>query len=178
MWKFLLAASGESSTDAKRRAAELDALFIDLKAALSQSAADTIVAQIWQAWMLSGDASIDALVARAVDNMRMSNLASALAILDEVVRRAPEYAEGWNKRATVLYMLEEYDRSLADCERVLALEPRHFGALAGQGLIAIAREDYAAALRAYRRALAVNPFLHERDAIIPALEKRAGEKRI
>jgi tetratricopeptide (TPR) repeat protein len=98
-------------------------------------------------------------------------------MLDEVVKRAPEYAEGWNKRATLLYIMGEYDRSRADCDEVLKREPRHFGALAGMGLIAIAQSDYKAALAAYRRALAANPYLKERDEIIPALVKKVeGEK--
>ena len=162
--------------DARRRAGELDARFIDLKAAASQTDGDRIVAEIWQLWLKSGDTEIDALVDRGVANMQFGNLASALAIFDDVVRRKPEFAEGWNKRATVLYMMDEYDRSLADCAEVLAREPRHFGALAGMGLMALARDDAKAALAAFRRALAVNPYLHERRELIPELERRAGER--
>ena len=161
--------------ETRRRAAELDARFIDLKAATSQDAADKIVAEIWQLWLKSGDAEIDALVDRAMTNMRLSNLPAALAILDDVVKRKPDYAEGWNKRATVLYMLDENDRSLADCAEVLVREPRHFGALAGMGMIAIEQGDPRAALAALRRALAVNPFLRERNGLIPELERRLGE---
>jgi tetratricopeptide (TPR) repeat protein len=167
-----------SSIEAKQRAAELDALFIELQSATSQSIADRIVVDIWKHWLKSGDATVDALVEQATMNMRIGNLASAVAILDQVVKQEPGFAEGWNKRATLRYMMGQHARSAEDCAKVLALEPRHFGALAGLGLIAIAKEDFAAALAAYRRALAVNPFLNERDTIIPALEKRAGEKRL
>jgi len=73
-------------------------------------------------------------------------------------------------------VLDEYDRSLADIDKVLALEPRHFGALAGRGLIHIAKENYRAALDDYRRARAVNPFLQGAAAMIPALERRIGER--
>src|SRR6476646_8072318 len=93
--------------------------------------------------------------------------ALAMPILDDIVMRAPDWAEGWNKRATVLYILGEQDRSLADIEHVLALEPRHFGALSGIGLIRIAKGQPREALAAYRRALAVNPFLKERLELIP-----------
>jgi tetratricopeptide (TPR) repeat protein len=102
----------------------------------------------------------------------------ALPILDDIVAQKPDWAEGWNKRATVLYLMGEYDRSLADIDRALALEPRHFGALAGIGLIRIEKGETREALAAFRRALAVNPFLRERYGIIPALEKELGEKPI
>jgi tetratricopeptide (TPR) repeat protein len=90
----------------------------------------------------------------------------------------PDWAEAWNKRATARYLAGEHERSLADIDRVLALEPRHFGALAGMALIHIARGQYREALAAYRRALAVNPFLKERFELIPALERMVGEKPI
>ena len=96
-------------------------------------------------------------------------------MLDDIVARAPDWAEGWNKRATVLYLMGEYDRSLTDIDRVLALEPRHFGALAGMGLIRIEKGETREALAAFRRALAVNPFLRERFGIIPALEGAGRE---
>ena len=102
----------------------------------------------------------------------------ALPILDDIVARAPQWAEGWNKRATVLFLLGEYDRSLADIDRVLALEPRHFGALAGLGFIHMNQGESRQALKALRRALAVNPFLKERHGLIPALEKETGEEPI
>ena len=81
-------------------------------------------------------------------------------------------------RATAFYLAGEHDRSLAEIDRVLVLEPRHFGALVGMGLIRIARGQYREALAAYRRALSVNPFLKERFELIPTLEPMVGEKPI
>ncbi len=104
--------------------------------------------------------------------MRTGAHERALAILDRIVTMAPDFAEGWNKRATVLYMLDRHDKSLEDIAKVLKLEPRHFGAIAGSGLIAIARNDWKTALAAYKRALAINPFLKERFELIPALEQK------
>jgi tetratricopeptide (TPR) repeat protein len=135
-----------------------------------------MVAEIWNLWLQSGRPEIDAAMQQVVDLMGNGLSTLAMPVLDDIVARAPGWAEGWNKRATVLYVLGEHDRSLADIERVLALEPRHFGALAGIGLIRIAKGEHRAALAAFRRAPAVNPFLKERFGLIPALEREVGEK--
>jgi tetratricopeptide (TPR) repeat protein len=165
------------SEDAPARARQLDDLFARLKAVKSQEDGDEIVAQIWKLWQQSGSPELDAAMQQAVLVMGQVP-ALAMPILDDIVVRAPNWAEGWNRRATVLYLMGEYDRSLADIDRVLALEPRHFGALAGMGLIRIEKGETREALAAFRRALAVNPFLRERYGIIPALEKELGEKPI
>jgi tetratricopeptide (TPR) repeat protein len=164
------------SDDAATRARNLDALFARLKTATVEEEADAMVAEIWKLWLQSGRPEVDAAMQQAVDLMGNGLSALAIPLLDDIVARAPDWAEGWNKRATVLYILGEHDRSLADIERVLALEPRHFGALAGIGLIRIAKGEHRAALAAFRRALAVNPFLKERYGLIPALEREIGEK--
>ena len=162
--------------DAATRIRHLDALFAHLKTTSVEEEGDAMVAEIWKLWLQSGRPEIDAAMQQAVDFMGQGLPALAMPILEDIVARAPDWAEGWNKRATVLYLLGEHDRSLADIERVLALEPRHFGALAGIGLIRIAKGEPRAALAALRRALAINPFLKERFALIPALEREIGEK--
>jgi tetratricopeptide (TPR) repeat protein len=161
---------------AKERASRLDRLFAELKAARSDEAAEPIVARIWQTWVQSGRPDIDRLMNQALVEMQLGNLDAALALLDEVVKAAPEFSEGWNRRATVLYLRGNHAQSLADCDRVIALEPRHFGALAGIGLNHIAAERWKPALEAYRRALAANPFLNERHELIPALERKVEGK--
>ena len=163
--------------DAPARAQLLDDLFARLKTTKVQEDGDEIVAQIWTLWQQSGKPEIDAAMQQAIVLIgQMPDM--AMPILDDIVAQAPDWAEGWNKRATVLYLIGEYDRSLADIDRVLALEPRHFGALAGIGLIRIEKGQTREALAAFRRALAVNPFLRERYGLIPALEKELGEKPI
>jgi tetratricopeptide (TPR) repeat protein len=167
------AAPGDVAAVRTRR---LDALFAQLRTATVEEEGDAMVAEIWKLWLQSGRPDVDAAMQQAVRLMGHDQPVQALALLDDIVARAPDWAEGWNKRATLLYVLGDHDRSLADIDRTLALEPRHFGALAGIGLIRIARGEHRAALAALRRALAINPFLEERFGLIPALEREIGEK--
>jgi tetratricopeptide (TPR) repeat protein len=164
--------------DATARAQRLDDLFARLKSSKDEQEADEAVLEIWKVWLQSGTPELDEKMEQASRLMGAGLAALALPVLDDLVKRTPGWAEAWNKRATALYLAGEHDRSLADIERVLALEPRHFGALAGLGLIHIARGQHREALAAYRRALAVNPFLKERHELIPALEQKVGDKRI
>jgi tetratricopeptide (TPR) repeat protein len=175
-----LAAAGgaPAQSDARREhAAALDSLFEALKAAPDEDAARPIAARIWQLWLQSGDAALDARMRLAIGFMNAGRGAEALLTLDEIIAAAPTWAEAWNKRATLLYMLDEHDRSLTDCFKVLELEPRHFGALSGMGLIGIAQGNYEAALKAYRRAMVIHPFIEGRKEIIPFLEKKVGASK-
>lgn len=168
----------QSAPDAAARARRLDDLFGRLKSTRSEDEGAEIVAEIWQLWQQSGDAELDEMLQQAILLMGRGIATLAMPILDEIVKRRPDWAEGWNKRATMLYIMGEHDRSLADIEHVLALEPRHFGALAGIGLIRMDKGEYREALAAFRKALAINPFLRERYGIIPRLEKEVGEKAL
>ena len=171
-------APAQPADDAAARGHRLDELFAQLKATKVQDDGDEIVAQIRKLWQRSGDEKLDAAMEQAMLLMGQGLGSLAMPILDEIVAEKPDWAEGWNKRATVLYLMGEHDRSLADIDRVLALEPRHFGAIAGIGLIRIAKGEMREALAAFRRALAINPFLRERYGLIPQLEKELGEKPI
>jgi tetratricopeptide (TPR) repeat protein len=164
------------AAEVQGRAERLEALFARLASTNDALEGDTIVEEIWRIWLASGRPEIDAIMQNALALVEAGRPQAAMPLLDSIVERAPEWAEGWNKRATVLYLIDEYERSLADIDRVLALEPRHFGALAGRGLIHIAQENYRAALDDYRRARAVNPFLQGAAQMIPTLERRVGER--
>jgi tetratricopeptide (TPR) repeat protein len=168
----------QSELSAAARAQRLDELFGRLKATRDEREGEAAVAEIWKLWLQSGRPDLDEPMEQAARLLGAGLPVLALPLLDDLVGRAPDWAEGWNKRATALYLVGEHDRSLADIERVLALEPRHFGALAGLGLIRMARGEHRAALAAYRRALAVNPFLKERHELIPSLEQKVGDKPI
>lgn len=112
---------------------------------------------LWLLWSRSGDAAIDRLMARGVDEMQSGRHADAEATFSEVIRLQPDFAEGWNKRATVRFLAGEYRASLADCDEVMKRNPRHFGALSGYGLIYFRLEEYGKAIEWWRRALQVNP---------------------
>jgi tetratricopeptide (TPR) repeat protein len=162
----------------KRRTATLETLFAELKVASDQSAADPIVAKIWAQWMLSGRDDIDILMSRAVVNMAGRHFGLAMLLLEEIIELVPEYAEAWNKRATLHYHMGRYDEALADIVRTLQLEPRHFGALAGRAAIYADTKRWKEALEAYRAALAINPFLQRRENVLRELERHAGERSL
>jgi tetratricopeptide (TPR) repeat protein len=144
--------------EAMLRRSQLDALFKSL-AKNDNPDWQSVQNEIWARWSRSGSPAMDLLLMRAESAMENRQLELALRFLDDLVRLAPDFAEGWNKRATVYFLLEEYGRSVADIERTLALEQRHFGALSGLGMILERLGDKKGAMRAYRRGLEVHPNL-------------------
>jgi len=155
-----------------RMALEAAAPLLDqLKSAKDSATARMLEVEVWSAWTNSGDSEIDALMAKAGALMQASALDEALAVLDSVVVKAPGFAEGWNQRATLLYMMNDFDGSLADITHVLALEPRHFGALSGIGLIRVAKGDKLGAVAAYKKVLEIDPMNSGAKASIEALAK-------
>jgi tetratricopeptide (TPR) repeat protein len=131
---------------------------------------------IWQIWSRSGDPAIDRLFARGVEHMQSQSFDDALKVFDQIVRRKPAFAEGWNKRATVYFLLGENEKSLRDCDEVLKRNPRHFGALAGAGQIHLRLGHLRQALDFFQRALDVNPNLDAIRAAIPLLEQKLNER--
>jgi tetratricopeptide (TPR) repeat protein len=114
---------------------------------------------LWRMWCQSGNAEIDALLVEGVEAMERRDFAEAERLFTRIVGRAPDFAEGWNKRATVRYLAEDYEGSIADCEATLARKPHHFGALSGQGLCHVALGQHRQAADLFRRTLAVHPQL-------------------
>jgi tetratricopeptide (TPR) repeat protein len=133
---------------------------------------------LWQVWSRSGDAAVDKLFARGVMQMQSGALEDALGTFSEIVRRKPDFAEGWNKRATVHYMLEQNDQSLRDCDEVLKRNCQHFGALSGAGQIHLQWGEVRLALDFLRRAVQINPSLAGPAQLVPMLEQHLqGEDR-
>ncbi len=137
----------------------LDALFDRLQTTDSEAEAAALTSQVWAIWHQSDSALVNAFMSDGIEEMSRRNYKEALAAFNKVVEADPDFAEGWNKRATVYYLMGEYVASVRDIERTLTLEPRHFGALSGLGLIYLALGEDSAALKAFEAALKVNPHL-------------------
>src|SRR5437764_5620127 len=150
----------------------LDFLFGALKAAPDEASAKHVEARIWAQWMQTPSDTAALLMVRAKAAMDAQKTDVALKLLDSVIKLRPDYVEAWNRRATLYYVKNDYARSLEDIRQVLIREPRHFGALAGLGMIMQDIGDEKRALEAFRKALAVNPHLEK----VPELVKSLTEK--
>ena len=135
----------------------LDGLFKNLKNTTLLDRASVLENRIWQIWMQHHNPAIQDSLAEGVSAMRQRNYSEALKHFGLLTRIEPEFAEGWNKRATVLYLMGRYGESEADVYKTLLLEPRHFGALSGMGLIRIARKDWGGAVDALESGLKIHP---------------------
>jgi tetratricopeptide (TPR) repeat protein len=133
---------------------------------------------IWGIWMETGNAELDQLLRQGAVYMQMQSFGAALSHFNAVIEARPDFAEGWNKRATLYFMMGEYARSIADCEKALALEPRHFGALFGLGLIYTEIEDEPKAIDAFEKALVVHPHIQNAPEIIQRLKARLKSHEI
>jgi len=150
----------------------LDFLFGALKAAPDEASAKHVEAKIWALWLQTPSDTTALLMLRAKAAMEAQQMDVALKLLGAVIKLRPDYVEGWNRRATLYYLRNDYTHSLQDIEQVLIREPRHFGALAGLGMIMQDLGDEKRALDAFRKALAINPHLEK----VPELVKTLTEK--
>ena len=125
---------------------------------------------LWAMWHRSGDPQLDSLLRQGIQAMERQELDAAEALFTRLIQAAPAFAEGWNKRATVRFMVKDYAASIADCRETLDRNPNHFGALSGQGLCHMALNQYKEAADLFRRALTVHPHLaNARDNLRVAL---------
>lgn len=132
---------------------------------------------IWVVWSRSGDVEIDRLFEQGIDEMNSGRPKESIATFTRIIERKPDFAEGWNKRATVYFAVGDFERSLADCAEVLERNPVHFGALAGCGRIYLQTGEYEKALDYFKRALAVNPNLDGVAFDAQLLERVIAEQR-
>ena len=157
------------------RTETLDTLFNTLKSADDESEATKAENAIIRLWMDSGSDTIDLLMSWAQEAIDDKDYGTALDFLDRVVTMKPDFAEGWNRRATVYYLTDKYGHSISDLARVLALEPRHFGALTGLGSIFREIGDDKRAIAAYGEALALDPHLAKVKEALDELQGDSGD---
>ena len=176
---FLVLASAWAGLAAKadQRDPRLDGLFDELQRTASLSKAETIVAEIWIRWTAFagetvGDSRASSLMAAGMQMMGDGRLESAERVFTELVSTHPDHAEAWNKRATVRFMRGNDTGSRSDIARVIELEPRHFGALSGLGMINVRDGDLAGALQAFEAALRVNPHMPQAAGIVVKLREQ------
>ncbi len=142
---------------ADQRDPRLNGLFAQLKGFSGPAEAAPATRQIWAIWLEASDRAAGALLQKGIDDMSRGDHRAALEAFDKVVAMAPDFAEGWNKRATVHFLMDNLDQSLKDIARTLELEPRHFGALSGRGLVYARLDDLERALLSFEAAVAINP---------------------
>lgn len=171
-----LAGGETAAADAGPDTAASDLLDKLLEAANEAEAAN-IEQDIWDAWLVSGSATVDLMMSRGIEALEMQDLALARDMFDRAVLIRPDYSEAWNRRAMLFFNDGKYDEAIADLEQALKAEPRHFGAWIGLGMIFESSSEPAAALLAYRKALEVHPFAEAAKQgearLIPQVEGRA-----
>ncbi len=137
----------------------LDDRFDRLKTSTNAFEAAAVEGLIWKVWIHRGVAEVDQNMTLGIVAMDEGDFNGSLSYFEQVVRLDPGFAEGWNKRATVYYLMGKFDASVADIKKTLTLEPRHFGALSGMGLIYDAIGNQAAAVKVWEKALEINPHM-------------------
>lgn len=178
-----MAATSQNNTEPARTnfattTDRLDTLFARLKKERHSAQAERISKKIWANWARSGSASIDLLSGWARDAITNDKFGVALDLLDQVTTLRPDFAEGWNQRATLHFMMKNYGKSMRDIERVLALEPRHYGALSGLGLIFQQLDNKKKALAAWYQVLALYPAMQNAQKAVIKLEEDISAKGI
>ncbi|WP_162937964.1 tetratricopeptide repeat protein [Kiloniella sp. EL199] len=149
--------SFENSAKADQKDNRLPVLFNNLLQAPPGPYSIIIENKIWEIWLESADPKITDLMTRASKATQSKKYTEALDQYTKVIQHNPNYAEGWNKRALVNYLIGNYEKSLSDINRTLTLEPRHFGAISGQGLIYSAQKKWTLAKKSFAKALCIHP---------------------
>jgi len=163
---------GNTISDSKDRDVKLNQLFEQLKKINNASLALEIEMKIWNIWSTHPtQEKLTQLLAKGSDLMSNGKLEPAYKIFSTIIESAPDWAEGWNKRATVLYLMGRYQESLKDIDEVLKRESRHFGALSGQGLVQTELKNYEKAIKSYQAVQKIYPSIRAAKVMIPQLKK-------
>ena len=132
-------------------------LFDKLYFSVNSQEINIITKKIWDIWHETNDIKIEADFYRGIESMRTRDLIMSINFFSKVIKKKPNFAEGWNKRATAYFMMGEFDKSMFDINQTLQLEPRHFGALDGMGLIFMHLQQYSEAIKIYDQMLKIFP---------------------
>jgi tetratricopeptide (TPR) repeat protein len=165
--------SGADQTDAR-----LDDLFQTLQTSHDSSELHEVEASIWEIWYDSGKSEIDVMMLEAAALIESGELAAAEATYARIIEKEPLFSEGWNRRATVRFYRRDYDGSLADIQQTLILEPRHFGAIWGLGMILGAHQDYERAIIAFEKLLEIKPNSEDARPRIELLKQALVEEAV
>ena len=172
-----------SNVNAEDRKNELDKLFSQLKNSKNLRSAQIVEKKIWKFWMLhpSDDRRgfrLTELLTQGSRLMNMGELNKAYKLFTTIIATEPDWSEAWNKRATVLYLMNQYQSSLDDIKITLTLEPRHFAALSGQALNYIELQQYEKAIESYKAAQTIYPLLDSAKKMIPELQELINDQAI
>ena len=172
-----------SNINAEEKTSELDKLFNQLKNSKNLSSAKILEKKIWEIWLIhpSDDRRgfrLTELLTQGSRLMNMGELNKAYELFTQIIATEPDWSEAWNKRATVLYLMNRYQSSLDDIKITLALEPRHFAALSGQALNYIELKQYEKAIQSYEAAQKIYPLLDSAKKMIPELQEFINDQAI
>ena len=172
-----------SNINAQEKNSKLDKLFTQLKNAKDLTSAQVIENEIWEIWSIHPldnrrGFRLTELLTQGSRLMNMGELNKAYELFTKIIATEPDWSEAWNKRATVLYLMNQYQSSLDDIKITLMLEPRHFGALSGQALNYIELEEYEKAIQSYRAAQKIYPALDSAKKMIPELQELINDQAI
>ena len=170
---------GNAIADSNERDVKLDHLFEQLKKINNASIALEIEMKIWNIWSTHPtQEKLTKSLAKGSDLISEGRLETAYTIFSTIIDAVPDWAEGWNKRATVLYLMGRYQDSLNDIDEVLKRESRHFGALSGQGLVQIKLGNYKKAIKSYQAAQKIYPSIRAAKVMIPQLKKLIKDEAV
>ena len=166
------------SVSADDRSQRLNALFENLARAVVPAYAQTVEQEIWSLWLDSGNDKVNFELSTGINSMNEGLMDDAINQFSKVTEMDAAFAEGWNKRATAYYFINEYEKSLLDIQKTLELEPRHFGAISGMGLIFLKLGDDRAALKAFEEVLRLYPTSPSARYQVGVLKKKLSDQLI
>ena len=161
-----------------QNAADLDGLFSKLQHSSAPDVGLAVTRKIWEVWHQAPDAEAQLVFDRGVAFMAQSDYRSSLIAFTRVTEMAPRFAEAWNRRATLLYLVGAFESSVENIQKTLDLEPRHFGAISGLGQIYLRQDKLSLARQAFEKALSINPHLEGARTNIKTIDRLMSEKSI